>query len=217
MIHLLLVVGSVLAANHYPDPVFLSKSAVSVSKSLTPPPARGSAEDKADFDRILKYQAERTAEECERAAFVVDVKLDTLFGPKNGPLTAAEVERWSNFFGKIRIDTDYFVQETKKHWGRLRPYLNDKRVEPCVHREVTKAYPSGHAAISRTFARILTKLDPSRAEAFDKRADEIAEHRVLAGVHHPTDIEAGKKLGDQVFEALIKNKAFVKSLETLAQ
>jgi hypothetical protein len=29
-----------------------------------------------------------------------------------------------------------------------------------------------------------------------KRGDEISMHRVLGGVHHPSDIVAGKKLGD---------------------
>ena len=33
-----------------------------------------------------------------------------------------------------------------------------------------------------------------------ERADEIAQNRIIGGVHHPSDIVAGKKLADKVVE-----------------
>jgi acid phosphatase (class A) len=60
---------------------------------------------------------------------------------------------------------------------------------------------------------VLSKLDPSRKELFMKRADQIAADRVLAGVHHPSDIEAGKKLGDAEFAALEKSPKFEQALK----
>jgi hypothetical protein len=46
------------------------------------------------------------------------------------------------------------------------------------------------------FARLLSRIYPERAKAFMERGDEIANNRILGGVHHPTDIISGKKLGD---------------------
>lgn len=194
--------------NHYPDPVFLSPESLGRAALMPPVPLRHSPTDRADFARILSYQESRTPEDVKRAAAVVDVKLATLFGKPYGPLSSTEVERWSPFFTKVQLDTDYWVQETKKLNRRPRPYQADRRVEPAVYKEWTRAYPSGHAAISRVFARLLSKLDRSREAAFLARADRIAEDRVLAGVHHPSDIRAGKLLAEKVLVALWSNPRF---------
>jgi acid phosphatase (class A) len=59
--------------------------------------------------------------------------------------------------------------------------------------------------MSRILARVLSRIYPDRAAAFMQRADEIAKNRVLGGVHHPSDIEAGKKLGDLVANKMLKS------------
>lgn len=194
--------------NHYPDPRWLGTESLARITLIPPVPLRHSPTDRADYAKILGYQKTRTDEDVKRAAAVVDVKLATLFGPPWGPLTPAEVERWSPFFTQVQLDTDYWVQETKKLFARLRPYYADKRVHPAVHKEWTRAYPSGHAAISRIFARLLSRLDPSREAAFLQRAERIAEDRVLAGLHHPTDIAAGKELAEKVLAALWATPGF---------
>jgi acid phosphatase (class A) len=204
--------GARKPGNHYPDPVFLTPESLPVHALLPPAPRRGSATDRADFARILALQGSRTPAEVARAAAVVDVNLGTLFGPPYGPLTADEVRRWAPLFEKIRIDTDFFVQETKKLGKRPRPYVADRRVQPAVKREWTHAFPSGHAAISLVFARFLSDLDPSRRAAFEARARQIGDDRVLAGVHHPSDIEAGRALGERVAARLRESPRFRREL-----
>lgn len=208
--------GMVRAANFYPDPVFLDKNAVTIATVLPPPPPAGSAIEREDIAKILNYQKTRSAEDCRRASAVEKVTLGTLFGPTDGPLTKAEVDRWESFFKDVRKDVEYFVQESKKYWKRPRPYVAHPEVHACVHVETTPAYPSGHAAISAAFAEILSRLDPKRKAVFSARADRIAEDRVLGGVHHPTDIEAGKKLGQAVFSKLEENAKFKKAFAEAA-
>ncbi|MFL5815682.1 MAG: phosphatase PAP2 family protein [Bdellovibrionia bacterium] len=202
----------------YPKPVYLPTQAIDLSQALSPPPRPGSKADQEDFKVILRYQTVRTEAECRRANHVVDVALSTLFGPEYGPLSEEEVRRWSAFFEKVRIDAEYFVQESKKMWGRPRPFSVNADIKPCVAPEsthFTNAYPSGHAAIARTFASLLSQIDPARKAAFMARADEIGTDRVLAGVHHPTDIESGKRLGDRIFQVLMKNANFKRELQLL--
>ena len=203
------------AKNHYADPKYLAKNAIVLDQVMPGAPKPGSTVDIADFEKILAYQKSRTPVDCKRAEAVVDVSLQTLFGPKDGSLTLEQVKNWSSLFEEVRIDTDYFVQEAKKRWQRLRPYLANSSVNPCIHREVTFAYPSGHTAISRVFALLLSEIDPAQKEVFMKRADQIAEDRVVGGVHHPSDLDGGKKLGDAVFQKLKQHPKFAQNLKAL--
>src|SRR6185437_15315459 len=174
---LFLVLSTVAFADYHwtlQGPFFLSKSAFNLETMIPPPPAHGSAAEKADFSELKKFQDTRTQKDCERAAYEVQVSLEHLFGPKYGPLTEAEVQKLAPFFDKLRNDSDYFTQALKKKWARPRPYMTDSSVSPCVTREVTAAYPSGHAAITRVFADALSQWDPGRKTAFHARANRIA-------------------------------------------
>lgn len=47
------------------------------------------------------------------------------------------------------------------------------------------------------------------------RADEAALLRVIGGVHHPSDIAAGKLLADSLYREFLSSPDFRKSLEEL--
>jgi acid phosphatase (class A) len=212
---LLLSSIAVAGSSQLSAPTFISKTAIDVKKVLSPPPTPGSDTDQYDFQRILGMQGNRSDAEVARAEFEVDVNLDTFFGPRYGPLTETEVKEWSAFFEQLRIDTNYFVQNAKVLWGRPRPHMANPRVRPAVRLETTNAYPSGHAAISLVFAHTLAMIDPTRTRQFLARAQTIGEDRILAGVHHPSDITAGIVLGDRVFTELRKSPQFRQKVEAL--
>jgi acid phosphatase (class A) len=195
------------------DPIFLDKNAISIADVIAPAPAPNSSVDQADHQELLKLQSSRTPADCKRAGTEVHVSLETFFGPEYGPLKEAEVKKWTPFFDDIGTDAEFFSKQAKQKWKRLRPYLAYQDIKPCTPLEQSTSYPSGHATISRVYADVLSKLDPSRKELFMKRADQIAGDRVLAGVHHTSDIEAGKKLGDVEFAALMKNPQFEQALK----
>ena len=56
---------------------------------------------------------------------------------------------------------------------------------------------------------------PARRAEFLARADEAARNRALAGVHHPTDVEAGKLLAGTLYKQLLKQPAFAADLRAL--
>jgi acid phosphatase (class A) len=175
---------------------------------VPPPPERGSPQDRRDYAEILGWQRLRTAAECQAAQIEVQVSLAHFYGTDEGPLTKEEVAKLNSFFWRLAGETNYVVQNTKKAWDRPRPYQADSRVTPCVEREVTRAYPSGHAAIARVFELALLRLYPSRAEAISRRARELSLHRVMVGMHHPTDIAAGELLGSAIYERISSSKEF---------
>jgi len=203
--------GSVALA----DSRFIPAAAIDVTTLLAAVPKSGSGEDLADLDKILAYQSSRTGVDCKRASAAVFISLNTFFGPEFGPLTAEEVDNWSELFERVRLDTDHFVQDGKKRFGRARPYIASAKVKPCVQKEVTRAYPSGHAAVAQVFSLLLSDLDNARKVRFLARADQIAEDRVVAGLHYPTDVEAGKKLGAEVYKKLMAHEGFKKEFEAL--
>jgi acid phosphatase (class A) len=198
-------------------PVWIDKSSIDVRHVLPAPPKAGSRLDQEDLEKVLRYQATRTEEDCKRARFEFQISLKAFFGPPYGPLTPAEVEKWTPFFEKVYADTKYFVKKTGAVWNRPRPFVVDSKVTPCVQQGSTRGYPSGHATNARVFAKLLAELKPRDRAVFGKRADQIAEDRVIAGVHRPADIEAGKILGDEIVKRLLANPDFRKEMNALAK
>jgi acid phosphatase (class A) len=78
-------------------------------------------------------------------------------------------------------------------------------------------YPSGHSSGSEVQALILGVLFPDRAEELLKRARQVADGRVIAGVHYASDTEAGENLGDLIFDQLEASAQFKQDLAAAAQ
>ncbi len=191
---------------------YLNSTSIDVA-TFPPPPVAGSAPDKADLDVVRGYQKTRTQGQCKYALTAAALNAE-LF---KGPLTAAEVIKFSPLFAQVFSDTDYFVNTIKPRFQRQRPYVRDPKIKLCFESmsHPALAYPSGHSAISRAAALVLGLIYPKRAAAIIQLSDRIALSRVIAGVHHPKDIEAGKKLGDMVFAAMKNNAEFQKRIAEL--
>jgi acid phosphatase (class A) len=75
------------------------------------------------------------------------------------------------------------------------------------------SYPSGHATRGTLLARILAELAPERREALLRVGHQIGYDRVVGGVHYPSDVLAGDRLGDAVADALLADPDFRRQLE----
>jgi hypothetical protein len=69
----------------------------------------------------------------------------------------------------------------------------------------TLSFPSGHATQSHLLANILSDMFPKHKKSFEKMADDISMSRMMAKVHYPSDIEAGKKMADVLYKQYKKN------------
>lgn len=171
-------------------------------------PALGTPEGDRDLEIMLEYQAKRTKEQCEYAASQEPVSLKALFVDNDGPLSRKEA-RWL----KIRLlplyaEAGFNILKAKKMYDRPRPYDSHPELKPCIPKETSKAYPSGHTTLGRALARALSEIYPERAALFMKRGDEISKNRIIGGVHYPSDVAAGKILGDEIADVVIKSKFF---------
>ncbi|MNS76343.1 Major phosphate-irrepressible acid phosphatase precursor [compost metagenome] len=185
----------------------------SVIANFPPPPVEGSEIDIADIAKVREYQTTRTEEDCKRTRHEQYLDIQSTFAEPYGPLTKEEASKLSPLYSKIFVLTDEYVIGIKELHKRPRPFVRDEKIVLCVPSHPSTSYPSGHATISRTAANIFATLLPAKAAALKARADQMAEDRVLGGVHHPSDIEAGKTLADIVSEELLKQQVLRIPLE----
>lgn len=213
---------AVPAAEAYPAGVFdipadkvyyLSPGQVDVSQ-VPPAPAAGSVVDNEDLAAVRRWQAERTEAQCKAARAQANAAYDEFFGevsPFRNP-APKEVEK---IFQKVMTDAGSIVYVQKEQYKRPRPFLRDSAITPCINKVGGYAYPSGHSTTARVFGLILSDLVPAGSAKFMSYADQAALNRVIGGVHHPSDIEAGKKLGDAIYKALKQNRNFSTDMDTL--
>jgi acid phosphatase (class A) len=203
-----------IAKEHVANPHWLSKGEVkALLASEPPPPASGSAEDKADLQADVDAQKSRTPAQVDEAKKdeTYSVKLFTdAITPKITPQTDPVTFQ---FFDELNAQIATVVGESKDHWRRLRPFLGHPLTIHPVFMAGAFSYPSGHSTHSYAFATILGQIYPDQAQAFLDRAHQIAQSRVDAGVHYPTDINEGEVLGKEIAKELLAKPEFQKELQ----
>ncbi|MBI1861299.1 MAG: phosphatase PAP2 family protein [Deltaproteobacteria bacterium] len=197
------------------EPKYISAKFYDVLKNqVAEPPLKGSLAQAADERTLFELQASRKPSDCSRAKDEVKVSLDSFFRAPVGPLAPEITRPLTPLFEQIRNDGDYFVQKLKRDFPRQRPFQYLKGIHPCVPHEVTESYPSGHAVLSSLFARVLTDLYPHQRAALEARSKQIGDDRVLVGMHHPSDVETGRKLGDLIYAQLNLSTQFQNDLKS---
>ena len=70
------------------------------------------------------------------------------------------------------------------------------------------SYPSGHSTFGTMTAIILSNMVPEKRAALYKRGWDYGQQRVVAGVHYPSDVEAGRIQASVVVAELMQNPQF---------
>lgn len=175
---------------------------------LAPPPAPGSAESDQDYAQLLKLQASRKPEECASAAAQTAPDFQSLFA-ESGILTKSELTAVGPFLDSTSKLVAKISGYFKKQFARPRPYDADPRIKPCIAKPGgATAYPSTHATAGVVDACVLGQLFSRRADILASYGRHVGELRVIAGVHHPSDVAAGQTLGSQICERLLKEADF---------
>lgn len=87
------------------------------------------------------------------------------------------------------------AQGVKSHYQRLRPFQVDPQIRQIGKLSKDASYPSGHATAAYAAATVLSQLWPVRASEFGWWANQVAQSRMAAGMHFPSDVRAGALLG----------------------
>lgn len=181
--------------------------------TMAPPPKPGSTADKADFRELLRLQRERSHEECDAAQDQTMMTGRNLVGPKLGFLSKAEFEALGDTIGELLDTVSEVAKPFKKQYSRARPYEADDRIQPCITLPGGQtSYPSSHAASGVVLGHFLKAVFPSRASEAEQLGWQVGQNRLIGGVHHPSDVDAGRDLGEQIWEALQTHRQFKKDL-----
>jgi membrane-associated phospholipid phosphatase len=196
------------------QPTSLAPDDFDFKAMLGDPPVDGSEQQKQETAAMLKLQEQRTPEEIARCESEVAGTPFTIgasvvgawFDAKDLPATTA-----------LMIDVarkgTAISGAAKSNWRRDRPYQTDNRIKPCVKLELTFSYPSGHATRGMLWGVLLAEMFPDHRDALLARGRQFGTDRTLAGVHYPTDVAAGQKLGAEIARRMLADPEFLAKLE----
>ena len=100
-----------------------------------------------------------------------------------------------------------YLMELKYKYNRPRPYqlaefyeidLNGTELDSMK----TPSYPSGHATQGYLLGRFYSDRYPEHIGEFMKLGEEVADSRIKAKAHYPSDKQFGKELAEKLFDNL---------------
>ncbi len=178
---------------------------------LAPPPAAGSAEDKFDLEGTYTVYTSATPaeialgkDENKLTIFHYAPAIGAWFVPGKFPKTEA-------LFKEVEAEAKAVTDNAKNHWKRPRPYhLDPVRFPHSIEHESPThySYPSGHSTRGTVFTLLLAELFPDKREAILAKGRETGWLRVQGGVHYPTDIYAGRVLGQELARDFLRSPEF---------
>jgi membrane-associated phospholipid phosphatase len=179
------------------------------SELKSPPPADGAGE----LRELKTLMAKRSADELERARWW------NVGGP---------AYRWNELAVEALLDQFVVLPMAARHlallhtaiddavaaaWsdktrhGRVRPSVADPSIAAALPVPTSKSYPSDVAAAAAAAASVLAHLLPDRKAEFLALAEEAMRSRVLTGVEYPSDLAAGRALGERAAALAIRHAA----------
>ena len=209
MLVLTACLSTALAQTQRPKFNFINPESVPIKSLLGDPPAMDSPKVKAELAEVLKVQEKRTMTEVARVTS--EIKLDPfLFQEPIGLwFQRNSLPETTKLLRAILTDCSNVSETGKMAWGRPHPFMIDSRVHPCVSPLPTDyCYPSSHANAATVLGKVLSDLVPDRKKEIMARADQVGEDRLIAGLHYPSDVEAGRKLGAYLYTCLQTNILF---------
>jgi acid phosphatase (class A) len=205
---------AVSAAAKAGDTFYLSPAEVDLIHILAPPPTAGSPAAKADLQAVLDAVNSRTDAQIkkvqaddQRIVFRFSDVMGPNFRPESLPFT-------TQFFQHIYADGNAATVAAKGYFKRQRPFVVDPNIKIIVVQAPDFSYPSNHSTFAYEAGILLAAMVPEKTAAIFKRAADYGRNRVIAGVHFPTDIEAGRISGSVIDNSLLHDAHFLTDFES---
>ena len=187
---------------------YIDPTEIDLVHILAPPPAPDLDEGKADLAAVLAAQASRTDVEVKSARADTEASVFR-FADVMGPEFRTEDLPFATFLKNVYSDDSQAVAIAKPYFDRPRPFVAEHDVKPIIEQAPNASYPSGHATFAYVTAILLADMVPEKAAAIFNRAAILAHSRVAAGVHYPTDVEAGRISGSVIDNVLLHEPRFM--------
>jgi len=209
------VAGFAQAADtKYGDYIFFKPGQLDLGKVLAPAPDPASERHKLDLAAVLDVQKTRTPAQIEQAVGDNALSIYRFADTLGQSFSAERLPKLDAFFKRVFNDSRILVLTSMDVWDRPRPYVVSTQVETVGARpNAPGSYPSGHAIFGYLSAILLANMVPEKAAALYARGDQYGANRVIAGVHFPSDLEAGRMAATAIAAGLMQNPQFQSEFE----
>ena len=204
-------------AQHSTQPVdtfYIVPSQAALSHVIQPPPPAESQALKDDLKAVQTTIRNRTEAQAKSAVADNSLTIFDFVSDVLGPnFNKEKLKITVPFFERAYRDQIEACKEVKEHYNRPRPFVLDPQIKPILKQAANASYPSGHATTGYVYTIILSMMLPEKAQALYDRAAIYGNNRVVAGVHFPTDVDAGKISAAVIVNMLIQQPLFMRDFE----
>jgi membrane-associated phospholipid phosphatase len=169
-------------------------------------PQLGTVTAQEELAILLWLQNSRTGQDVTRAvgeatpsfgcyASDLHLGLSATAGGFSQPIEIANFPKTEALLEQAREDITPILESLTNTFLRPAPYQTFPAVTPVLPLLPGFSYPSTHATLGVLYARILCQFDPADQAAITATGNLIGTDRVLGGVHYPSDVDAGQRLG----------------------
>lgn len=114
---------------------------------------------------------------------------------------------WSKL-DKILDEFDGVITRLKLKYNRPRPAYYFKEMGESIETKSahSSSFPSGHTAFAYIICDYFSNMFPERSRELQKIAELIGQSRIENGVHFPSDVSAGRFIGEQAAQHILRKK-----------
>lgn len=182
----------------------LELDAAALRSLIGQPPASGSQQAAVDLAILLWLQRFRTPAMEADAWWLLD-RNPALFSRAVGADLSKSAPLLRHGITAFLRPIDAIKDTIKDQISRPRPFVHDASIHNCLPRETSASFPSGHATWYRAAAELLADVLPERREPLLAVGLHGGASRVICGVHYPSDVEAGQRLGLAAAQQVIRS------------
>lgn len=196
---------------------YLDRAAIQALADAVPPaPMAGSAQVQADEERSERLRALENTDRWRLATRHAEVRprlalahFDCALGFR---LDAGDSPRLVSILERVLHEADQAAELAKARAFRPRPVGADadriacQAVSPASRNSAS--YPSGTATVGAAYGEVIASLDPDHAEEANRIGHEIGVSRMVCGMHYPSDVAEGERLGKALFQQIAATPAY---------